>query len=244
MLPVAPLTQNGRIEMIVERTRYVLYDRMLAYHLMHNARIPVSAAEFYELLEKQFVPRDDMYFLPDQAARYDAVRVRTEVEQINLFVRDERSAVHWVRVELEKSIQTLGDLTPRFMQALQEWDKIEERVELADLLKQYFVQDEDEQWRVPDPNIEKDMEQLRRKALLRIFEGYVNGHGPLKIFRREALLEGFRECWHSKQYGVIVSACERLPNAVLQENADIKTFYDIARDRLPEQPGQTSFQWK
>ena len=244
MLPVVPVTKDGLIETISERTRYVLYDRMLAYHLMHNARIPVSAAEFYELLENHFIPRDDMYFLPDQAARYDAVRVRTEVEQLPLFVRDERSAVQWIRRELEEHPQTLGDLTPQFMQAMQEWDKVEERVELADLLKQYFVQDGEECWRVPDPDIEKDREQVRRKSLLRIFEGYFKGRGALKIFRREALLEGFKECWQTKQYAVIVVVCERLPDLVLKENADIKTFYDIARDRLPDQPGQMSFQWK
>lgn len=246
MLPVVPLTADGRIESIAERTRYVLFDRMVAYHLVRNARIPISASEFYLLLDEQFVCRDDMYFLPDQAVRYDAVRVRTEVEQLPLFIRNERSAVQWVRTELEAKPQTLGELTPKFMQAMAEWDKAEERVELTYLLKEYFVRDSDERWRVPDPSRAKDMDSIRRKTLLKIFEGYATGKGTLKVFRREALLEGFCECWETKQYGVIVAVSDRLPTTVLQESPDIKQFYDIARDRTPQQTAKNTqtFLWE
>ncbi|MCM1566962.1 MAG: site-specific DNA-methyltransferase [Dehalobacter sp.] len=236
ILPVVPLTADGCIESIAERTRDVLFERMVAYHLVRNVRIPLSSSEFYQLLDEQFVCRDDMYFLPDQAVRYDVVRVRTEVEQIPLFIRNERSAVQWVRTELEAKPQTLGELTPKFMQAMvAEWDKMEERVELIKLLKEYFVRDSDERWRVPDPNRAKDMDAIRRKTLLKIFEDYAKGKSKMKVFRREAVLEGFRECWETKQYSVIVAVCERLPASVLQESPDIKQFYEIARDRVPQQ---------
>jgi hypothetical protein len=60
MLPVAPINKAGRLETVAERTRFLLFDRMVAYHLQHGARIPLSAADFYKLLEEQFVERDEM----------------------------------------------------------------------------------------------------------------------------------------------------------------------------------------
>lgn len=76
MVPVAPVNKNGKLEAVAERTRFLLFDRMIAYHLQRGARIPLSAVDFYRLLEEQFVERDEMYFLPDHAARYDAVKAR------------------------------------------------------------------------------------------------------------------------------------------------------------------------
>ena len=87
---------------------------MVAYHLQRGARIPLSAADFYRTLEEQFVERDEMYFLPEQGARYDALKAQgVETEQLSIFVRDEKTAVQWVRSQLTETQQTLGDLTPR-----------------------------------------------------------------------------------------------------------------------------------
>lgn len=244
MLPVVPISREGKIEVVAERTKYLLFDRMIAYHLQRGARIPMSAAEFYQMLDEQFVERDDMYFLPDQAAKYDAVRTRTEVESLELFISDERSAVHWVRQQLMKKSLTLGELTPAFMQEMHNWASHEERPELRDLLKVNFIPDEDGKWRVPDPNQEKDLEALRRKALLKTFEGYVKSKGQLKVFRKEAILEGFKHCWQTKQFGVIVAVCERIPAKILQEVPEFVQFYDIAKDLAPTETLQLEFTWE
>jgi len=244
MLPVAPITKDGHIEVVAERTRYMLFDRMVAYHLQHGARIPVSAAEFYQILNDQFVERDEMYFLQDQAARYDALRSRSAIEQLAIFIRDERSAVQWTRVQLLQQSQTLGDLTPKFMQETRDWDAREPRPELRDLLKENFILDEDGKWRVPDPNQEKDLEALRRKGLLRTFEGYVKLKGQLKVFRKEAILEGFKHCWQTKQFGVIVAVCESIPVKILQEVPEFVQFYDIAKDLAPAETVQLEFTWE
>jgi hypothetical protein len=244
MLPVVPISKDGKIEVIVERTRYLLFDRMVAYHLQQGARIPISAAEFYQMLNEQFVERDDEYFLPDQAAKYDALRSRTEVEQLSIFIRDERSAVQWARTQLLQSSQTLGDLTPKFMQETRDWESHEPRPELRDILKENFIIDEDGKWRVPDPNQEKDLEALRLKGMLKTFESYVKTKGQLKIFRKEAIVEGFKHCWQTKQFGVIVTLCERIPAKILQEVPEFVQFYDIAKDLAPTETAQLEFSWE
>lgn len=244
MLPVAPVNREGRLEPVAERTRFLLFDRMVAYHLQRGARIPLSAAEFYKLLEEQFLPRDEMYFLPDQAARYDGLKARgMETEQFSLFLRDEKSAVQWVRARLNARPQTLGDLTPPFMQELREWPAHEPRPELRELLREYFIEDGGI-WRVPDPDNERDLEALRRSTLLKLFREYAAAKGPLKSFRTEAVLEGFRHCWETRQYGVIVHVCEMMPAKVLQDIQEFVQFYDIAKDLTPKRAEQVEFVWE
>jgi len=245
MLPVAPTTRTGSLESLAERTLGVLFDRMIAYHLVRGARIPLSASEFRVLLEDLCYERDGMYFLPSQVVRYDALKSRgIEVEQLSIFVRDEKSAVQWVRNELEQQPHTLGELTPKFMQASQDWGQHEVMPELRDLLQQYFIREDDESWVVPDPDNEKHLEEVRRKAMLREFQEYVRRTGQLKLFRTEALLAGFAHCWDSKQYDVIVGVCEKIPPKVLQEIQDLVMFYDIAKERAPEKITQFEFKWE
>jgi hypothetical protein len=151
--------------------------------------------------------------------------------------------VQWVRSRLFEHPQTLGDLTPKFMQELREWDSHEPRPELRDLLKEYFVEDNGV-WRVPDPASEKDIESMRRNALLRLFREYTNAKGPLKVFRKEAVLEGFRYCWETQQYGVIVAVCEKIPEKILQEIQDFVMMYDVAKDLAPTMEQQKAFVWE
>ena len=248
MLPITPITTSGKLEAVAERTRFLLFDRMIAYHLQRGAPIPMNSVDFYKLLEEQFTTRDEMYFLPDQAARYDALKSRGyETEQLSIFLQDEKSAVQWVRAELTETPQTLGDLTPKFMQELREWPAHEPRPELRDLLREYFVQG-DGVWRVPNPDDEKDIEALRNSALLRLFQGYTREKGALKTFRKEAVMEGFKQCYETNQYGVIVAVCEKIPEKVFQEISEFVMFYDIAKDMIkdlaPERVEQTEFVWE
>ena len=58
--------KNGMIEKIQEREPYLLFDRMVAYHIMNGLSVPIDAPDFYKGLEERFVERDGMYFLRDQ----------------------------------------------------------------------------------------------------------------------------------------------------------------------------------
>ena len=245
MLPVAPVSDDGRLEPVAERRRFLLFDRMIAYHLQRNAPIPLDSSAFYTLLEDQFTIRDEMYFLPDQAARYDALRASgIEAEQLSIFVQDEKTCVQWLRTELTQVPQTLGDLTPKFMQELREWPEHEPRPELRDLLREYFIQSGADIWRVPKPDDERDIAALRQSALIKLFQGYAREKGPLRTFRKEAVVEGFKECYETKQFSVIVSVSERIPENVFQEIPEFVMFYDIAKDLAPGQIAQPEFVWE
>jgi len=57
-------------------------------------------------------------------------------------------------------------------------------------------------------------------------------------------MEGFKQCYETKQYGVIVAICEKIPAKVFQEIPEFVMFYDIAKDLAPEQVEQIEFVWE
>jgi len=138
-LPVF-VVQKGKGEAIAERQAYMLYDRMLAFHVQRGILVPLSAAEFYAGLAERFEYRDGMYFLADQVAEYDKKKQAvSEVKQLELIVRDESSAIQWIRQQLLEKPQRFADLQPQFMRETAGWSKDEERLELSEILAQNFL---------------------------------------------------------------------------------------------------------
>lgn len=132
--------KNGKSEVIAERKEYLLYDRMLAFHVQRGVTVPYSASEFYKGLEQRFYERDGMYFLPEQAAEYDKKRMSVvEIEQIKLFISDESSARLWLRNMLKETPQSFQELHPHFIREIGGWSKSEKRLELSTLLEQSFL---------------------------------------------------------------------------------------------------------
>jgi len=234
-LPIAVRT-DGQLETLSERQDYLLFDRMVAFHIQRGATVPLSAAEFYAGLRERFVERDRMFFLPDQVAEYDRARLQAEsVVQLSYFVDDEKSAIQWLRQQLDPATggqpQTYQEIQPQFLQQLHQ-ARHEELPELSEMLEQNFLQDDAGRWYAPDPNRASDLEKLRRKALLREFKEYVGGRGRLRRFRTEAVRAGFADAWHRNDYQTIVEVAERLPERVLQEDADLLMYYDNASLRV------------
>ena len=64
-IPVVVI-KNNHIEVSAERQAYLLFDRMVAYHIMQGIPVPLDATDFYRGLDEKFLKRDNMYFLPDQ----------------------------------------------------------------------------------------------------------------------------------------------------------------------------------
>ena len=101
-LPVF-VSKAGKGETLAEDSNYLLFDRMVAFHVERGVTVPVSAAELYAGLRQRFLERDGMYFLPEQVTEYDRKRLEVkEVEQYELFVSDEKSAIQWVRRHLSE----------------------------------------------------------------------------------------------------------------------------------------------
>ena len=232
-LPVF-VEKNGKAEVIAERQNFLLYDRMVAFHVQRGVTVPMGAAEFYAGLKQRFPERDGMYFLPDQVVEYDKKRFTVrEIEQLSLFVTDEKSSIQWLRSELEKKPQTYQEIHPKFLRELHKAPH-EKLPELAELLEQNFLKDDSGRWYVPDPGRQSDLEKMREKTLLREFEEYKEGRGRLKVFRTEALRAGFKACWAAKNYKTIVEVARRIPDTVLQEDTTILMYYDNALMRLDE----------
>ncbi|HQC14070.1 DNA methyltransferase [Mesotoga prima] len=132
--------KNGSSELIVERTDYLLYDRMIAFHIQRGRSIPMSASEFYKGLRERFPERDSMFFLPNQVNEYDRKRINvSELRQLSLFVTDENSAIQWLRLQLQNKPQTFQELQPQFMPISRGWAKHEKEIELKELLEDNFL---------------------------------------------------------------------------------------------------------
>lgn len=227
----------GKIELIAERQGYLLFDRMVAYHIMQGISVPMDATDFYKGLDEKFLKRDGMYFLPDQVNEYDTARIKTDIEpiQFSMFVTNEKTAISWLYQQLSEESggsQTYQELQPKFMQEVKSIDKFEAMPELAVLLEENFLQDEKARWYIPDITKEGDVAKLREKNLMKEFEGYLNSKGKLKLFRFEAIRVGFSRLWKDKNYQAIVDLAERLPEAAIQEDQNLLMYYDISLSRV------------
>jgi DNA modification methylase len=230
-LPVF-VKKDGKAEVIVARQNYLLYDRMVAFHVQRGVAVPMGAADFYAGLRQRFPERDGMYFLPDQVVEYDKRRLMVrEVAQLSLFLHDEKSAIQWLRNELEQKPQTYQELHPKFLRELHK-ARHEKLPELTELLEQNFLKDDQGRWYVPDPGRQADLEKVRQKALLKEFEEYKEGRGRLRVFRTEALRAGFKACWDAKDYNTIVEVAKRIPDSVIEEDITLMMYRDNAQTLL------------
>jgi len=223
---------NGVPAVNAERQAFLLFDRMVAFHIQRGVMVPLSAPEFYAGLEQRFTRRDSMYFLPDQVAEYDRAMLNAKKPvQLTLFVNDEKTAITWLRQQLYPDSggepRTQGDLTNDFNRVMNR-AKHEQPLELIEILKQNFLQDAEGKWYVPDHNKASDLEKVRQRTLLREFREYTESTGRLRVFRSEAVRAGFADCFKRQDYETIVTVAERLPEDVLREDPDLLMYYDSA----------------
>lgn len=232
-VPIAP-NSTGKIEVVSERQDYLLFDRMIAFHIMNGIPVPMDAHTFYAGLRERFIMRDGMFFLADQVNEYDERRAKMELQdqQLSLFISDEKSAISWLGVQLTQEHQSYSDIQPKYLQELHQ-AKFELLPELLDMLKENFLQDDDGKWYVPNLSDKADLEKLRRKRLLKDFyDIYAKGTGRIKNARTEAIRVGFDECWKERNYSLIVKVGDRLPETVLQEDPALLMYYDNAASRM------------
>jgi transcription elongation factor Elf1/predicted RNA methylase len=232
-VPIAP-DSTGEIEVVAERQDYLLFDRMVAFHVMNGIPVPMDANTFYAGLRERFIQRDCMFFLADQVNEYDERRQKMELQdqQLSLIVFDEKSAIIWLNIQLTKDRQSYSDIQPKYLQELYQ-AKFEQMPELLDMLKENFLQDDNGKWYVPNLSDKADLGKLRRKRLLKDFyDIYAKGTGRIKNARTEAIRVGFDECWKERNYSLIVKVGDRLPETVLQEDPALLMYYDNAANRM------------
>ena len=235
-IPVV-LLNDSKIVQIPERQAYLLFDRMVAYHIVQGIPVPLDASDFFKGLDSKFLKRDGMYFLPNQINEYDTARILNDVEpvQLSLFVTNEKTAIAWLYQQLSDELggpKSYAELQPKFMQEIKSVDRYEDMPELAVILEENFLQDDDGRWYIPDVSKEGDLAKLREKNLWKEFEGYMASKGKLKLFRSEAIRVGFSRLWKDKNYAAIVAIAERLPEQTIQEDPNLLMYYDISLSRV------------
>jgi len=134
------VASDGRVELIAERQNFLLFDRMVAFHVRRGVTVPLSTADFYAGLEQRFPSRDGMYFLEDQVAEYDKKRLTVgDIVQLEISPCDEASSIEWLRQLLSVKPQTFQDLHPLFLKAIGGWERYETPLELSELLEENFL---------------------------------------------------------------------------------------------------------
>ncbi len=226
----------GSLEPVRERYGDRIYDRMVAYHVHNRISVPLTTAEFYSGLERQFPERDGMYFLEEQVEAYERKRLTLgELVQGQFFIKSESSAVQWLRQFLKKFERSrrrnpeYSEIQPDFFQELQDLPAFEQLPDLIILLEQNFLQDDSTGWYVPDPKKAEDLEKLRRRSLLSEFETYATSSGKLEKFRSEALKVGFDEAFDRDDFQMIVDVGSRVPVEVFAEDQSLLFYFDNAK---------------
>lgn len=242
------VVKDGNVEVIAERQPYLLFDRMVAFHVQRSVTIPVAVGEFFSGLADRLPERDGMYFLPDQVADYDQKRMKaSEVRQLEIFVRNEKSAIQWLRQQLQDKPQTFQEIHPQFMREIAGWETHERPVELRDMLEQNFLlyEGQDE---VPSQihrylstnfhdlrKLPKNAPALRAKARDRYYVPDPAKEADVQKSREKALLREFGEYREAKQKKLKVFRLEAIRTGfrwAWQQN-DYNAILDVA-EKIPE----------
>ncbi|HLI77599.1 MAG TPA: DNA methyltransferase [Acidobacteriaceae bacterium] len=249
------VSKDGSVEVIAERQPYLLFDRMVAFHVQRNVTVPLSVGEFFAGLSQRFPERDGMYFLPEQVAEYDRKRMKaSEVRQLEIFVRDEKSAIQWLRQQLLEKPQTFQEIHPQFMREIAGWEKHEKPIELRNLLEENFLR-YDGVGEVPSQihrylstnfhdlrKLPKDAPALRAKARDRYYVPDPTKEADVQKTREKALLREFQEYRTSTQKRLKVFRLEAIRTGfrwAWQQNdyaAILAVAEKIPEDILQEDP--------
>lgn len=232
------LVKDNATTAVVERSAKILFDRLIAFYVQRSLPVPIDAGKFQEGLKERFVERDGMYFTQEQVEEYERKKAEVpEFIQMSLFVGSEQDAVYWLRQLLEKEPKTEQDLHPLWMREVAgNMRKGDTLPEMRQILEENFLKDDTGKWYVADAENEADLEKLRNKRLLKIFEDYktevAKPKGKLKEVRVEALRVGFKQCYQDKDFKTIVTIGDRIPNNLLMEDEVLLQFYDIAAAKI------------
>lgn len=242
------VSKDGQAEVIAERQNYLLFDRVVAFHVQRGVTIPLAAAEFYAGLEQRFPTREGMYFLPDQVAEYDKKRMTVrEILQLELYVIDESSAIQWLKQQITRKPQTFQELHPQFIKKIGGWQKHEKPLELSALLEQNFLR-YDGRGEVSSQihsylstnfkelrNLPKDDESLRSKGKDRWYVPDPNKAGDLEKLREKSLLKEFEEyrAFSQKRLKVFRLEAARAGFKKAWQERDYTTIIAVAR-KIPD----------
>lgn len=221
----------------IERTEQMLYSKMLAYYVQRSYTVKYDASTFYKMLRNKFAEKDGYWFNSDQLPAYQEYKQKMRLEGIeeiskgmlSLFVSDEKSALIWLHAFLDtpKDFQTIH---PAFHKVASiTGDKVPD---LREILNDNFIR-EDDTYRRPQSEDEKlTVNQKRERELMREFEAVLleakSSKKKIKEVRKQSLVYGFEQCYKANRFGDILAVSKRLDRSILENNADITEFIEVA----------------
>ncbi|HZU11443.1 MAG TPA: DNA methyltransferase [Chloroflexota bacterium] len=91
-------------------------------------------------------------------------------------------------------------------------------------------------WYLPNKRSEADLERIKKRELLKEFDGYVaSSERKLKVFRSEAMREGFKRAWEAHDYATIVALGARISEDRLVGDQRLFQYYDLALMRTGDE---------
>ena len=235
-LPVH-LEKNNSTTAVIERSPKILYDRLISYYVQHGYAIPMDAQEFQKALRERFIERDGMFFTASQTVEYEEKKEKSGgFVPMALVISSEAEGIEWLKRELAEP-QTYQEILPSWMKDMVTPKKGDVLPELATILEENFIKDEDGKWRKPDAEKAADLEILRGKKLMKEFNLYLEQASKpkakrMKDTRLEVLRYGFKECYKQKNYQAIVTVGDHIQESLLQEDEVLLQYYDIASMRV------------
>ena len=197
--------QGPDIVAVPERDPRILYDQVITYYVRKGYNIPMDSQEFQLGLSQRFSERDGMYFLPEQVAEYDRKKMigGGRMIQAEMWIKDEATAIKWLRNLLRDKPQSFQDINPQFLKEISGWNKNEVGLELSTLLEQNFLSYDGKgdvpgqihshlsTWHKELRNLPKKDPALMAKAKDRWYVPDPNKAGDLEKLREKALLKEF-----------------------------------------------------
>lgn len=222
---------------VAERTAKILLDRVVSFYVQRGLEVPLSAQQFQRGLAERYIERDGMWFTAEQAASYDELRRSTSGLQASALIIDsEQAGILWLTHQLYQHPQTLADLRPGWMQALQGVRQGDQIPELREVLDDNFIEQADHTYRTPNVQDDVDKAAMRTRGLLRQFRHYaelaMKPRGKITEARVEALRAGFKDCYMRHDYKTIVAVAERLPETLREGDDLLAQMYDIASSKM------------
>lgn len=217
----------------VNRTKHMLYSRLLAYYIQNKFEVRMDSTKFYELLDIYFVERDGLWFNQNQVSLYEKeVKKFLEVgyndSQQILGIFNEKDLILWltqflktpktydeIYVEYTKKVMTLDDLVP----------------ELKFILNENFVKEKDK-YRLPSMSEKKEKEHLRQIHLIKEFDlilEKIKTENKIKEVRKEALFTGLMQLYQEKDVDTIKLIGERIDSRIIESDDDISAIIDWAK---------------
>ena len=184
----------------------------------------------------------------EQVVEYDPRRLAArELHQLELFVRDEETAIRWLRQQIERKPQTFQEIHPQFLREFAGWLKHERMIDLFEFLAQNFLR-YDGRGPVPGPihaylssnfkelrNLPKDDYALRFKAKDRWYFPDPHKATDLAALRTRGLLREFDEYRDSPQRRLKLFRLEALRAGFRRawQAKDYATIVEVAR-KIPD----------